>query len=127
MAAAYALIVADNVLPPASPGSHPGAGRTAEYEAEHSERQATGSVAVGEESRWVAALAVPMTGDQSALVTIVREGPTLGSAPSVPEVTLVVPPGEFDALLTLLQGIVAHARRDGVLARRRGRAQERPG
>ena len=121
MSVSYAIIVADNVQSP-SGSIRPSAGGAAEYEAGHSERQATGWVAVGQESRWAATLAVPMTGDQSALVTIEREGPTPAGAPAVSEVTLVVPPGEFDALLTLLRGIVAQARRDGVLARRRGPA-----
>jgi hypothetical protein len=40
---------------------------------------------------------------------------------------LVIPPGEVDALLTLLRGIVAQARREGILLRRRDRAQDRPG
>jgi hypothetical protein len=125
MSVSYALIVADNVLPPSGSGIGPSAAGAAQYEAGHSERQVTGSVAVGQESRWVATMAVPMTGEQSALVTIEREGPTPAGAPDVPEVTLVVPPGELDALLTLLGGIVAQARRDGVLVRRRGRAQGR--
>jgi hypothetical protein len=68
-----------------------------------------------------------MSGDQSALLTIAREGPAPAGAPDVPEVSLVVPPGEADALLTLLRGIVAQARREGVLVRRRGRAQDRTG
>jgi hypothetical protein len=125
MSVSYALIVADNVLPPSGSGIGPSAGGAAEYEAGHSERQVTGSVAVGQESRWVATMAVPMTGDQSALVIIEREGPTPPGAPDVPEVSLVVPPGELDALLTLLRGIVAQARRDGVLVRRRGQTQGR--
>jgi hypothetical protein len=68
-----------------------------------------------------------MTGDQSALITIEREGGLPPGAPSVPGVTLVVPPGEIDALLVLLRGLVAQARREGILVRRRGRAQDRPG
>jgi hypothetical protein len=127
MSVSYALIVADNVLPPSGSDIGPSAGGAAEYEAGHSERQVTGSVAVGQEGRWVATLAVPMTGDQSALVIIEREGPTPTGAPDISEVMLVVPPGELDALLTLLRGIVAQARRDGVLVRRRGRGSGPPG
>ncbi len=67
------------------------------------------------ESRWAGTLAVPMTGDQSALVSIEREGPTPARAPDVLPVALVVPPGEVEALLTLLRGLVAQARRDGIL------------
>jgi hypothetical protein len=122
MSISYALIVADNSQSPHGSVSHPSDSGAAEYEAGHSERQVTGWVAVGQESRWGATLAVPMTGDQSALVTIERTGPTPAGAPDVPEVALVVPPGELDALLTLLHGIVVQARRDGVLVGRRGRA-----
>ena len=125
MSVSYALIVADNVLPPSGPDIGPEAGGEADYEAGNSERQVTGSVAVGQETRWVATLAVPMTGDQSALVVIEREGPTPAGSPDVSQVSLVVPPGELDAVLTLLRGIVAQARRDGILVRRRGRTQDR--
>jgi hypothetical protein len=123
MSVSYALIVADNVQPPTGAAIP----EAAEYEPGHSERQATGWVSVGSEGRWAATLAVPMTGDQSALITIEREGGLPPGAPSVPGVTLVVPPGEIDALLVLLRGLVAQARREGILVRRRGRAQDRPG
>lgn len=118
MAVSYALVVADSARPPEGVAGRVGVPSMAEYEPEHSERQVTGSVAVGQESRWMGVLAVPMTGDQSALVTIEREGPTPAGAPAVEEVVLVIPPGEQEAVLTLLQGMIAHARRDGVLARR---------
>ena len=127
MSVSYALVVADNVRPPGRPVIRSSAAGAAEYEPGHSERQATGWVGVGPESRWGATLSVPMSGDQSALLTIAREGPVSAGAPDVPEVSLVVPPGEADALLTLLRGIVAQARREGILVRRRGRTQDRPG
>lgn len=109
------LIVADNVRPPKGAAAPSGTAGGAGYEPEHSERQVTGSVAVGQESRWVATLAVPMTGDQSVLLTLEREGPVPAGAPAVEQVMLVIPAGEGDAVLTLLGGIIAHARRDGVL------------
>jgi hypothetical protein len=115
MATPYTLIVAGNARPPkgtAAPSSIPDG---APYEPEHSERQVAGSVAVGQESRWRATLAVPMTGDQSALLTLEREGSAPAGAPAVEQVMLVILPGEADAVLTLLRGIVAHARRSGVL------------
>jgi hypothetical protein len=90
----------------------------APYEADHSERQATGSVSVGEGRRWLATLSVPMTGDQSLLLSIERDGPLPAGAPEVEAVSLVIPAGEVDAFLTLLHGVVAHARRDGVLGRK---------
>src|SRR5712691_13091336 len=59
MSVSYAIIVADNVQSPSGSVIRPTAGGAAEYEAGHSERQATGWVAVGQESRWAATLAVP--------------------------------------------------------------------
>jgi hypothetical protein len=118
MSASYCVIVADNLRKPGGSALRRSVPGDAGYEPGHSERQVSGSVAVGAESRWSAALAVAMTGDQSVLVTIERNGPAPAGSPAVPNVTLVIPPGEVDALLTLLRGIVAHARGDGVLARR---------
>jgi hypothetical protein len=40
-----------------------------------------------------------MTGDQSVLLTVERDGPTPAGAASVAVVALVIPPGEADALL----------------------------
>jgi hypothetical protein len=56
-----------------------------------------------------------MTGDQSVLLTIEREGSTPTGTPATAEVAMVIPAGEADAVLVLLRGIVAQARRDGVL------------
>lgn len=120
MSASYTLIVADQVRAPKGAGTAgPGVPAALEYEPGHSERQVTGSVEVGPDSRWLATLAVPMTGDQSVLVTLEREGPAPSGAPAVSEVMLVIPVGEADAVLTLLRGIVVQARRDGVLVRRK--------
>jgi len=127
MSISYALIVADNVLPPHDSAIGPSSLGAAEYEPEHSERQASCSVAVGAESWWSGTLTVPMTGDQSLFVIIAREGSAPAGAPAVPSVTLVIPPGEADAVLALLRGLIAHARRDGVLVRRHGRVRERRG
>ena len=88
--------------------------RSAPYEPEHSERQVAGSVTAGR-ARWLATLAVPMTGDQSILLSLEREGPLPPGAPLVQDVALVIPPGEVDAVLALFRGIVGQARRDGVL------------
>jgi hypothetical protein len=92
--------------------------RSAPYEPGHSERQVTGSVAAGPDARWLATLAVAMTGDQSIFLSVEREGPVPTGAPAVEEVALVIPPGEVGALLTLFQGIIGHARRVGVLPNR---------
>jgi hypothetical protein len=119
MSQPVALMVADNIRPPRGPLAPPGDSDLPEYEPGHSERQVTGFVAVGLDGRWSATLAVPMTGDQTVLVTLDRHGPTPAGGPAVPETALVIPPGEIDAVITLLQGIVAQGRRDGVLVRRR--------
>jgi hypothetical protein len=118
MSASYTLIVADQVRPPKGGGTA-GVPAAFEYEPGHSERQVTGSVEVGPDSRWRATLAVAMTGDQSVLLTLEREGLVPAGAPAVSEIALVIPAGEADAVITLLRGIFVHARRDGVLVRRK--------
>jgi len=115
MSAVHSLIVADNERPPRVSAARSAAPSPVEYEGGHSERRATGSVAVGQGSWWMATLSVPMSGDQTILLTIERDGPTPAGAPTVEQVTMVIPPGEVDAVLTLLQGIVAQSRRNGVL------------
>jgi hypothetical protein len=113
-----AVIVADNIRLPGGSGGQRRVSGVAGYEAGHSERQVTGSVTAAPEVRWSATLAVPMIGDQSVLVTIEREGSTPAGVPTVGEVSLVIPSGEVDAVLTLLRGLVAQARSEGVLPRR---------
>ena len=116
MSASYPVLVADNIRRPRRSALGSAVALSAAYEPEHSERQVSGSVFVGEQVRWSARLAVPMTGDQSLLMIIEREGPLPPGAPVVGEVAVVIPPGEADAVLALLQGLVEHARRDGVLS-----------
>jgi hypothetical protein len=116
-----AVIVADNIRLPGGSGAHRRVPGVASYEAGHSERQVTGSVAAAPECRWSATLAVPMIGDQSVLITIEREGPAPAGVPTVADVSLVIPPGEVDAVMTLLRGLVGQARSEGVLPRRVGR------
>ncbi|HZE73710.1 MAG TPA: hypothetical protein VE091_00255, partial [Gemmatimonadales bacterium] len=101
--------------PPSIAAARPPAPSPSTYEPGHSARRATGSVPVGQGSWWTATLSVPMSGDQTALLTVERDGPRPASAPPIGQVTMVVPVGEMDAVLTLLQGIVAQSRRDGVL------------
>lgn len=62
-----------------------------------------------------------MRRDQGALLTIDRSGPGAGPAPS--DASLMIPPGEADALLTLLKGLIEQARADGVLE---GRPEKKP-
>jgi hypothetical protein len=56
---------------------------------------------------------VPIAGGLSAILTIRREASSGSIMPD--EACLVLPPGEADALLELLRGIIAQARADGVL------------
>jgi len=83
------------------------------YRGEGSERVSRGSVPLPGGGEWSSTLAVPMRGDQSALLTISRRGNGPGLEPA--EAGLVIPPGEAALVVALLQGIVAQARADGVL------------
>ena len=83
------------------------------YENEGSDRVSRGSVTLTSGGWWFSKLVVPMAGDQSALLTIGRQGPGASIGPE--EATLVVPRGEADAMLALLTGIISQARSDGVL------------
>ena len=83
------------------------------YEGEGSERVSRGAVTLPSGGRWCATLEVRMPDEQGALLTVNRSGPGAGPAPS--DASLMIPPGEAEALLTLLTGLVAQARADGVL------------
>ena len=85
------------------------------YESEGSERVSRGSVTLPSGGRWSATLEVRMRDDQGALLTMDRSGPGAGPAPS--DATVMIPPSEADALLTLLTGLIEQARADGVLER----------
>jgi hypothetical protein len=87
------------------------------YENEGSELVSRGSVTLLSGGRWSATLEVRMRDDQGALLTMNRSGPGTGPVPS--DASLTIPPGEIDALLTLLTGLVEQARADGVLERSR--------
>ena len=80
------------------------------YEDEMSVRRATGTVSAAEDVWWLGELVVPIVGER-AIISVERRPE--GTGPS--DAALVVPRDEIDALLTLLVGLVAHARRDGVL------------
>ena len=98
------------------------------YEDEGSDQVSRGSVSLPLGGRWSATLEVRMAGDQGALLTVHRSGTGAGPAPT--EASLVIPPGEEEAFLTLLNGLVAQGRRHGLLRpapegkpRRRARPQ----
>ena len=85
------------------------------YESEGSERVSRGAVTLPSGGRWCGTLEVRMLDEQGALLTVNRSGPGAGPAPS--DASLMIPPGEAEALLTLLTGLVEQARADGVLER----------
>jgi hypothetical protein len=85
------------------------------YESEGSEQVSRGSVTLPAGGRWSATLEVRMRDDQGALLTVNRSGPGAGPVPS--DASLMIPPGEADALLTLLTGLIEQAGADGVLER----------
>jgi hypothetical protein len=83
------------------------------YESEGSERVSRGSVTLPSGGRWSATLEVRMGDNQGALLTVDRSGP--GAQLSPLDASLTLPPGEAEALLTLLAGLIEQARADGVL------------
>jgi hypothetical protein len=89
--------------------------RTARYERDGSDCRAYGSVSIGDGAWWSAELVVSMTREQSALLTIERQGPLPEGIPVGGRASLVVCPGEADAIVCLLNGIVAQAHCDGIL------------
>jgi hypothetical protein len=94
-------------------GMEPGR-QSPRYDKETSDRIARGSVMLSRDTLWAAELAVSTTGDQSALLIIERHGP--GREIGSQDAAIAIPPGEVDAVQTLLTGIIAQARRDGVLS-----------
>lgn len=104
-----------HVVPHASEdnGMEPGK-QSPRYDKETSDRISRGSVMLSRDTLWAAELAVSTTGDQSALLIIERHGTGRGIGSQ--DAAIAIPPGEVDAVQTLLTGIIAQARRDGVLA-----------
>jgi hypothetical protein len=86
------------------------------YESEGSERRSLGSVPVGIDARWTATLTVPVPPRDIAFLQVERRGELpAGYRGAEESVLLSLPIGEANALIELLTGVVAHARRDGVL------------
>jgi hypothetical protein len=101
------------------------------YENEGSELVSRGSVTLASGALWMATLEVRMNSDQGALLTVRRSGPGAELSPS--DASIVIPPGEADAFLELLRGVIQQARADGVLDQgipltrsRRSRARSAP-
>ncbi|MGH7510691.1 MAG: hypothetical protein ACREMZ_14630 [Gemmatimonadales bacterium] len=84
------------------------------YEPEVSDRRATGAVSMGANGWWSADLAVAIRRDDEILLTIRRYGAP-GMADCDEGVDLCLRPGDLDALPVLLSGVIAQARRDGVI------------
>jgi hypothetical protein len=88
------------------------------YDDEGSEARSLGSVSVGAGAWWSVALSVPgasKAARDTVLVRIERHGPPADERHGQVGVDLILSPAEIDALVTLLGGVVAQARRDGVL------------
>jgi hypothetical protein len=86
------------------------------YEAEGSERRALGSISVGDRARWQGELTVPMHNSGVLFVQLDRDGELPdGYRGSEERAFFSMPVDEVDAVVQLLAGLVAQARRDGVL------------
>lgn len=81
------------------------------------ERVAKGSVRLPNGDRWSGSIEAAGEGDQAALLTVERKSRRRVLEPA--DAALVIPPGEAEALLALLNGLVAQARREGILPRPR--------
>ena len=91
----------------------PGAAR---YEPEGSERRTLGSISVAPDAHWAATLTVPIPGERVAFIHVERHGPLPADYSGSEEVAAFsVPVTEIEALLAVLSGVAAHARRDGGL------------
>jgi len=89
----------------------------ATYDAEGSERRALGSIEVAAGARWMATLTVPIPDDGVAFLHLERSGAApLGYRGGEERADFSAPVAEVEALVALLAGIVAQARRDGVLS-----------
>jgi hypothetical protein len=91
------------------------------YDNEGSERLSLGSVSVGADVWWSAALSVPEAAggaDDTLFVRLERHGARSPHYRGSVEMELSLPRSEVDAILMLLAGIVEQARRDGVLPAR---------
>jgi hypothetical protein len=91
-----------------------------QYEPEGSDRRATGSVSLRSGGWWSADLIVSIRREGEILLTIHRHGAP-GQEDDGASVDLCLGHNDLEALPVLLSGVIAQARRDGVLTRR-GRA-----
>jgi hypothetical protein len=86
------------------------------YEDEGSERSARGSAVATPDARWTATLTVPLPTADAVFVRIERQGPLPDGYRGAEESGgFSAPVGEMDAVMGALAGVIAQARRDGVL------------
>jgi hypothetical protein len=116
---------ADVATAPASPAAAARAGGVA-YENESSERRSTGSVSVAPGEWWSAVLSAPITDGGTLFLQLERRGAVPASYRGATDAELSLPEGEIDAVIALLQGVVAQARQDGVLPVAPEGGSERP-
>jgi hypothetical protein len=87
------------------------------YEDEGSERSASGSAIVAPDSRWTATLSVPLPAADAVFIRIERRGPLPDGYRGAEESAgFSAPIGELNTVIDALTGVIAQARRDGVLA-----------
>lgn len=89
-------------------------GRT-QYEPEGSDCRATGTVSLSCGGWWSADLIVAISQENEILLTLHRHGAP-GREDDHEEVDLCLRPADLEALPVLLNGVIAQARRDGVLS-----------
>jgi len=88
-----------------------------QYEPEGSDCRATGSVSLRSGGWWSADLIVSIRREDQILLTLHRHGAP-GQEDDGASVDLCLRPADLEALPVLLDGVIAQARRDGVLTRR---------
>lgn len=88
------------------------------YEGEGSQRLSVGSVSVASDAWWSAVLSVPEIDAGTLFLQLQRHGALPSSYRGDAGAELSLPASEVDAVVTLLAGVLAQARRDGVLPAR---------
>jgi hypothetical protein len=86
------------------------------YQSEGSEYRSLGFMPVAGDADWTATLTVPIPSRDIAFIELARRGELPpGYRGAEESASLSLPIGEIDALIELLTGVIAQARRDGVL------------
>ena len=87
------------------------------YEDEGSERTSTGAINLTPDTAWRATLSVPLPDADGVFLRIERTGRLPDGYRGAEESAgLSVPVKELDAVMAVLAGVIAQARRDGVVA-----------